>query len=400
MVSVKNVISEFITNTTTTGDFLTTGTVADLTTGKIAFIDLSGNVIDPSSAITEPKFRIALGTATTPRLSDVIVLANITHKKLIDYVDDVEQISYVGYNGTSGSIEVIDNNVYQINFDLKSRLAPHTTSELKQALYKSDATATQTEIANGLIKSCVNNFSREPEKFIKFELVNAGAAANALGTATLAVTNGSKYVVFNEDMTSLVTVGTILRIGGLGAGVTPCYIVEAVNTGAGAARVYTLNIPYQGTTNAALANNLVESVTAGNWGIKMTGIPLNFVPGEVKYEKSRFELSLVDCGNTAITYATASYEGIGNYEQVAELEWFTQLFDKETTRLGVPPVKLRQLATSGINYDTTVINWYSQDTQSTIASDPKSFKQVILFTNTAGTGLYDAIESALGLAIP
>lgn len=78
------------------------------------------------------------------------------------YVAGANQVDYIGYNGTTGSIDVIDDNVYKVNITIVGTDATDFSRRtIKHGVYKSDSAATQEEIAAGLTNSLITNFSRE-----------------------------------------------------------------------------------------------------------------------------------------------------------------------------------------------------------------------------------------------
>lgn len=267
----------------------------------------------------------------------------------------VEQVSYFGYNGTSGSIDAANSTYYAIRMVINHSFGMLNNSPLMLTFpYKSDASATQSEVAAGLAIAATGTLDRQAFKFCKVERINSGAAANALGTATASVVNGGNTIVFSEDMTSLVVAGTILRLGGLGAGVQPCYIVTGHDSGAAAARIYTLDQKYQGATNAALAANVIESVTEGNWGLKFTGIsvadaafdPINDEPFVTSFEllpNSSFTASTV-------TYTTKPFIGRGTYQLVAAQEAYCQFQGKRPAISAYPRTSYLQSAVAADTY--------------------------------------------------
>jgi len=110
------------------------GTTSALSAGdrfKVVFKDVDGNIVE----------------------SPFIDYDNIVKKNSTDYVADTEQKTYVGYNGTTGSITVANSDEYYIHLDRKDSSktwGEHTLYKLVAA-YKSDASATETEIADALV---------------------------------------------------------------------------------------------------------------------------------------------------------------------------------------------------------------------------------------------------------
>lgn len=61
----------------------------------------------------------------------------------------------------------------------------------------------------------------------------------------------------------------------------------------------------------------------GNFGIEFTGQPLDWKLGDFEYNKMLFDIQLSGFGTTPVATTTDRDLGQGVYEQIAELEWFT-----------------------------------------------------------------------------
>lgn len=298
--------------------------------------------------------------------------STVSNAKKVAYAAATEQVSYWGYDGTyntTGLGTITTGNTYTLHFVLNhTRNIYNNAPQIKTVPYKAMSTS-ESALAAGLHAQFLRTFSldREPAQTIKCERVYSGAQLNALGTATAALTNGSNAVVFSENMTSLVTAGTILRFGTSGAGTAPCYIVTSHNSGAAAARVYYLDVPYQGTTTAALAAASVESAaTGGYWGLKFTGVAQSFDPivDSLTNNKVYFDITSEDFGSVVEYKATKMTPGSGTYPQVAYQEIYSQFLDKDPIVSVRPRTKYRQEATSGYTYtlytftvNTSDIHW-------------------------------------------
>jgi hypothetical protein len=298
--------------------------------------------------------------------------STVSNAKKVAYAAATEQVSYWGYDGTyntTGLGTITTGNTYTLHFVLNhTRNIYNNAPQIKTVPYKAMSTS-ESALAAGLHAQFLRTFSldREPAQTIKCERVYSGAQLNALGTATAALTNGSNAVVFSENMTSLVTAGTILRFGTSGAGTAPCYIVTSHNSGAAAARVYYLDVPYQGTTTAALAAASVESAaTGGYWGLKFTGVAQSFDPivDSLTNNKVYFDITSEDFGTVVEYKATKMSPGSGTYPQVAYQEIYSQFLDKDPIVSVRPRTKYRQEATSGYTYtlytftvNTSDIHW-------------------------------------------
>jgi hypothetical protein len=287
-----------------------------------------GTCLDTTTYANFDRFRIGYNlTGQDPVMSDVIPMATLKNYKGALSVAPAEQVDYIGYNGTANSISVVDSNLYMARFWFKGFTENQFSDQLvRHGIYTSDSSATQSEVAAGLTSNMVANLSNKNDDYdIKVERVYSGAQDDALATATASLTNNSKYVVFSEDLTALVVAGSILRFGTSGAGTAPCYIVTAHDSGAAAARIYTLDVAYQGATAATFAANTVETAaTGGNWGIKLTAVARTFAVGRWPWSKTSWDLQLEDFGTTEVTNTTASNLGSGAYQQISEAEWFAQ----------------------------------------------------------------------------
>lgn len=299
-----------------------------------------------------------------------------------------EQVSYVGYNGTTGAIEATNSTYYSIRLVLDHTFGTLNNSPLMLTIpYKSDATATDSEIAAGLAIAGTTTLDRQAFKSVKIERISSGALANALATATASVTNGSTSVVFSEDVTALVVAGTILRLGGTGAGTTPCYIVSSTDGGAGAARIYYLDQKYQGAT-ATIAAGSVESVTEADWGLKFTGISVtdaNFNPVTDEPFVSKFTVELgTNWTTTTITNDVPPFIGSGTYQLVAAQEVYTQFQNKRPAISAYPPTVYAQNAVSGDTY--ALFSFELTDSKFvdvTTGINPRSKYRVIIAVKTA-----------------
>lgn len=267
----------------------------------------------------------------------------------------VEQVTYFGYNGTSGSLDAANNTYYSLRLVLNHTFGMLNNSPLMLTIpYQSDSSATQSEVAAGLAIEATKVLGRQPYKFAKVERVNAGAQLVDLDN--LSLQNGSKYFKSADDDTASILVGSILRVEepeNNGDAVTdPCYIVVAHDSGAGAARIYELDQPFQGVTNAD--HDHASTVTEGNWGLKFTGIsvtdaqfnPVTDTPFVVSFDivpNENFETAVV-------TESVQPFIGRGTYQLVASQEAYTQFQNKTREVSRYPQTQYLQSAVAGTTY--------------------------------------------------
>lgn len=359
--------------------------VTDLTDGEIAVVDARNNVHLTTAAFPAGLYGIKLIQRSGTKLihSDVIMAGSVKRYSISLPANNAatEQIDYIGHNGTNGSIaDLIANNVYTVRlYVLGNTISGFMQQKIKEGFWKSgSAVPTQQQVAKGLVESLIKNYSREPVQNIRFERVNSGAQANALGTATAALSNGSNAVVFNEDLTALISAGTILRFGTSGAGTAPVYVVTGDNGGAAAARVYYLDIPWQGDTTAAFAAASIESVTEGDWGIQISGVAQAY-DGKFYGEPVTWKtvIDFDDAQTTTVTESQGASPGTGTYDVLARLEKELQA-DEYVYRNFVEgaPVDRTDIV-SGSTYDVVVIE-YEGEIESGLGTPVKSPKTLII----------------------
>ena len=281
-----------------------------------------------------------------------------------------EQVDYVGYNGTSGAIQVLPINFYLIKLEhVPNQFAyGKRPANYKYGTYTSSAGITQNsagqlDVANGLVNSLVQNFrpNRTTDWRVKSELVNSGAGAAITGAPTsFTFTRYSKTVTYVGTDPTNVVAGDYLRVNGLTPG-DPVYKVASITP---ATNTIILDTVYQGDT-ATILNAAMEVVTVAglgaDWGIKITGIKQKYdVNRWRQYDKVRFNTFLEGFPNTATPTAvttTAAFDGIAVYEQVANDEYISWGDEGQVFVDQVPPLFREQDAVVGQQYQPAVIGW-------------------------------------------
>lgn len=270
-------------------------------------------------------------------------------------VPSVEQVSYVGYAGgntVSGTDDLPAVPTLETGFDGDVVFVDFNTSGNRQVrkkfLYVATTAAlgeTKANIADQLCISATNVISKMIEKPYKVERVsnNAGTAntitagADAThytfikGSSIVAGTDSAGVPVTGTDeVNATIVAGDYVRPGI--AFTDAVYKLTAVTSGtASTAMTLTLDQPFQGET-VSIAIGSTEYITAANFetskkGLKFTGIAKTYIPQVMRgFEKVRFTFDLSSTfGLTGKTYVTAALEGTGTYNQIAELERFSQI---------------------------------------------------------------------------
>lgn len=404
---------------------ITTGRPSTLNDGEIGIFTPSGTRMTEALAATESEFVIMEGRASTETqlTSGTIKKANIKAAKRHVYTAATEQIDYIGYNGTSGALEAIDDNMYRVRLNMDQTLASnHGGQYLKFGVYISPMSGTtQANVAYGIVDNLIKNFSREPEQQIKFERVhdNAGVANTITAGADAThykFTLGSKFVVGtdsagiamngSDEVVATTVAGDYLRVGT--AVTDPVYKIVAVTAGtgttpAGTPMIIELDTPYQGTTTQ-IAIGSTEYITAalaaaGNFGIKLTAVPLTWNLPKIHYRKSKWFTTIDNFGTATITNSVKSTPGNGTYQQIAEREWFLQGNEGEYLRLGYPMTFTPRAETDlTTGYDIITIEVSDEQVGTISRSNAKKVYTIALpatAPNYAVTGTADDITDVL-----
>lgn len=373
-------------------------TAAGQPTGSVVFVKVIDNTVEEGALVAGTEYRvIGKNTLGVLQYSPVFTPATLKNAFAVENEARVEQVSYLGYNGTSGSLDAVNSTYYSLRVVLDSTFGMLNNSPLMLTIpYKSDASATQREVAANLAIAGTAIFNRQAFKPIMVERINSGAQADAIHDHTLDVTNGSKTVTFSDDSDAFVTAGTILRIGGTGAGATPCYLVASRTS----ATVFELDQPYQGAT-ATVAHGNVESVTEGNWGLMFHGISVtdaNFNPVTDEPFVVSFTLQPSENFTTAVvTNSVVPVIGSGTYQQVSALEAYCQGQHKDHVISAYPPTVRLFQAVVGESYHIYSFEiWDEKYVSVTTGVRPISPTRIVIALDK---DLDDAFATVLGVTL-
>jgi len=398
-------------------------TLGTLNTGEIGFFNEDGRRIVAAGAgagevnsADVSKFKIHLGRAASEDLvSDIIETSSMSDVVWKTYAARANQVTTIGYNGTSGSLPVTNNNLYYIRLYIQELLSSNSDGQrMKHGVYKSDASATQAEIAIGLTGSLINNFLREAEQYITFKALcdEAVTAANDF-VNNITVVKGSKVVSVATAVTwgtgpTTLAVGDFVRMGSNGAGTAltdDVYRVEAVDT-VSAAKTFTVDRPIQIAgqilTAASSDAEVIAAATgaAAEWGITLSGADLSFGGPDYKYSIARWETQLENFGTTSAVVGTGASPGLGTYEAIASLEAFCQGFYGEIYRDGTrnvhPAELLATSAVAGGGYDT--ITFKCSDSKVTGSFSAEVSPKVVTLAFPATAPAYALSSTADGIA--
>lgn len=223
---------------------------------------------------------------------------------------------------------VAKDEVTTLWFVVKDKLTTYgNKAMMKSATYK---TIAATEEAYTIASRLLNNFNanmlREPEKYIAGEVImNHAGGIIGTGAGTAAVVNGSKVVTFGTDVddatgADALAVGVFIRFGT--AVTDPVYLITAIDT---TAETITLDRAYAGASNAAVANNAMEQITAVQGAAAVVKLEFtaqartNFEAG--LWRDMNYDFDLLG-GDLTTAVVTSGKEGYLTENKIKECEWF------------------------------------------------------------------------------
>lgn len=380
-----------------TAPLIETATRADLTAGQIAvFKNGSATAIDGTTDLTSgDQFKVVFKDVEGNIIeSPTYKYDNIITKTAANYSAATEQKTYIGYNGTTGSITVANSDIYTVRLlrkDYSKTWGEHGSFKLV-GTYQSDASATQTEIADALVANMYKNLLVEKQKsgtwVTKVGRINSStvtAANDLVNDAT--VVQGTNFVTVSTAITwgagaTTLVVGDYLRIGTIGGGTAltnNVYKITAIN-----GLVLTLDVEVlEASGTYAAATHDIEvlaaaTAAAGNWGLMLQSQSVKFSPGLFKNQNVTFNVMLNDAfGSTIVTNATNASKGIGTYREVAEMEWELRNNQREAYHVASYPITETLNAVSGKTYDMIVVN-FKDDNARTLNGYDLSFHTLVI----------------------
>ena len=300
-------------------------------------------------------FHIVQGTGVNSPLIVSPLLKNgaytITRSK---YAAATEQVTYVGFNGTTGAIDADTASTSYVvtlimaNPNEKDRSQPSRV----YGQYTTPASGATNAISTvALVNNLTKNFSTKADDLVKVEMIVSDAALNtdfsALANPTGAVTFTKGSTTATMTDTASLSAGDWFRIGGVSEAVTDiAYQIKSVD---GTANLITLSTPYAGES-ATISDGLMHLVGAnpGDLGIKLSGVSRDFsVTSMRNYYKVRFVVTVGEAFlSTGVTTASKAFEGKGVPAQVAMDYYESMGFLGQMETIGVPPVPRASVPTA------------------------------------------------------
>lgn len=351
---------------------------AGLAAGSGAFFDESGShVTTDATGSTSKVFFAWKDAAGVIHKSPLIRGSKLKNAISKAPASKVEQVSFLGYNGSTGSITAAANTYYSVRLVLNHTFGLVNASPLLKTIpFKTSSSATQEGIALGLAAAGARAWGSGVNKDVIVEAVCAGTGTAAVETYT--VSNGSRVIV--GSAASTLSAGDIVRIGSAATTTDPIYKVESVS-GTDA----TLTFAFQGADASGVT--VATVATPGNCGLKFTGnTPSISDPTAERPFVVEFDVQVGDAlVDSSVTLNTAASLGSGTYELVAAQEALHQFEDKDRIVSTRPRTKYRIDAVSGNSYKVLSVEASDSDfVDATTGVNPISKMRLVL-----------AIESSL-----
>ena len=381
-----------ITDPTTTNTF-----IAD---GQILMLDESDAVMTPanSNISDSPSVRFVVRNGATASTASLNFSARIRGKDLVactgkNYSAITQQVSYVGYNGTSGTS--LDASGTDFTLTLVGDWDDQFWSEQKNRTafnyYSTAATqqAIATSFTNQINAQGFRATAAGTGPIVKAETLNDATTAVTSTATTLIVVNGSDIGTLNVADTTFQTIGAVVRLGSVAATTTsPVYVVTATPSTDSSLTSTQIRFHtyFQGTTGTVTLGTLSNFVSgATNWGIKLTGLALTWVKDFFKAKVVSFHTDLKGFGTTTSGTSTVPSLGTGDYKLVSEFESFAAGNEGALNRTVVPLPTGRNATVSTANYDTIAIESQDSSITNTVAANARMRVQTMIFIPTSST---------------
>jgi hypothetical protein len=402
----NNVFSVVLSDVTKlTANLPAVGTVvtnANLESGAVVLCDMGMRRLDAAAytalAATAQYFVVQGRGTTTSLMKSPAITKGTTTFSIAKYKAAVQQVTYVGYNGTTGALPVANSTDFYIKIRKRDNDAANRSQPMSlfAGPVKTDSTGTQAELASMLVRNGYLNFKDEPaNNYLRFESVCNDAGAVPTGTTTTFTTvYGSRSVAINGTLTN-VAIGDYIRLEGTGV-TSAVYKVIAYT----ASTSIVLDAPFVGTAGVyAIAN--VRRITAATaataaFGVRLTGVPAPFNVNTMRdYYANRFTTTFSD--STTLITVSGAQNGNGVWQQVAMDEYLSYGFEGENNQLAVPSLARDQyvkipgagsLVAADCTYSALSIGWI-EDMRGLVAMAPAK-GNVIVWLNLSSAGSLSA----------
>lgn len=351
VLSVKNLQETFVggnVSRTASAQVLNPDAAGYIVDGEVVVVDGNGVVFADGTQTWGP----TLTSTTTPyiqivqRNGDNLIWSNkIYGNKVVGYkgkegAQGQEQIYHIGYNGTSGSLDITAGLDYQLTIIENQDDMMWSEQKKKSPIsVPSNLVTSQLTLAQYMVKGIMKKYMNDGLSVTACMLNSADATASASQGQTLSVAHGSNVIVYGGAPTVVPAAGTLLRIGATGSGdgaTVPVYTVLGAHPTI--PNGFILDMPYAGPTNTSLAATAHGYIaTAGaSWGVRFTGKALPFRRDFFKFKRVAFTLQMSGFGATPLSKTQEMSYGVGDGRLVIEEESFGKGAQGALNRMTVP----------------------------------------------------------------
>lgn len=345
--------------------------------------------------------------------------SEITNETRFDTASLTEQISYLGYNGTSGEMDDSDSTYFGLKMVLNHTFGMLNNSPLVKTIpYKTVSSSSQEDLTLGLVQAGYNAFKNKRNPDIIFDAVcNVAYDSDYDFDNDITVVNGSKTFTVDTDIGynadsgddlavgDYVRLGTTAKIAGTPVVTSPVYKVTAIDS-----RVVTVDRPINvaSDTYTTGENQVIPAATglAADWGIRMDGntpdtVATGFNPRTDTPYVVSFDVLSDDFDTAEVTYSTDPDIGSGTYQLVASMEAYTQFQNKGKHLSTYPMTDIRIDAEPTKGYDIFSFEiWDNEYVSATTGINPISKGRIVIAAEESlGTdiGYYATV---LGVSAP
>jgi hypothetical protein len=251
---------------------------SNMADGTVVITATNGKRVSTLSGVSE--FCVVQGQGPDkPLIKNTIKAANITSISSKPFVAANEQVSYIGYTGSTGSLPVggVDTTYYGAVV-LQGEFLTFGAREMKKTFdYKCTTSDSTADVAAGLALSIYNGVAKMADPYYKVERVSSADTFTATtGTAThLKFSKGSKTVSFvtaagAASTGSGVAVGDAINVPSTNGSV---FTFTAPSSTSGTLSIYigstlyTLTMSTDAATNAAALSASTSSINTGNLAV-------------------------------------------------------------------------------------------------------------------------------------
>lgn len=293
--------------------------VANAPEGELGVFNAAGTVRTTLLTATD-EFFIAQKRDGFVNKTPNILFGDLFRKKYSAYDAPVKQVTYIGYNGTSGDIgfnftTATPTNTLTFFISVRETTPGNQPFPVQEGYATVNSSTTDEYTILARIVSQLNgdfDYERtEPDKFVKAEITSNGALTEL--TQNLTVVNGSQTIVAAGSIT--IATGTLVSIR------NTIYKVTVGGTGTS----FTIDRPYQGDSETIAVGSTVDQAAtmAYTSGTNLLGVKFTSIEFESHFVVSPFTGLTSD----TVTASTAWKLGSGSGTSVRALEEEGVIFD-------------------------------------------------------------------------